>query len=49
MRIFLTRTVGKHASTVEIDKDDIVQSGDTIQVQMELDELRGTEQTTAVK
>jgi protein involved in polysaccharide export with SLBB domain len=49
VRIFLTRTLGEHASTVEIDKDDVIQSGDTIHVQMELDDERGPEQTTTVK
>ena len=49
VRIFLTRTLGEHASTVEIDKDDVIQSGDTIHVQMELEDEPGPEQTTAVK
>jgi len=49
VRIFLTRTAGERASTVEIGKDDPIQSGDTIQVHMDLDEARGPEQTTAVK
>ena len=48
VRIFLTRTVGKSASTVEIGKDDMIQSGDTIQVEMQPDDAPGSEQTTAV-
>jgi protein involved in polysaccharide export with SLBB domain len=49
VRVFLTRTIGEHTSTMEIGADDPVRSGDTIQVHMNLDETRGAKQTTAVR
>lgn len=48
IQFFVTRRDGDSVSTFEVDKDAVLQAGDTLQVQLDLDQARRKKSTAAV-
>ncbi len=48
IQFFVTRRDGESVSTIEVDKDAALQAGDTLQVQLDLDQARRKKSTAAV-
>lgn len=49
VHFLLTRKTGDHSATVEISKDEVIEAGDTIQVQMDIDAPLADDQTNSTE